>query len=175
MRKEHFFTFRNDGENAPEPKPQELTFSLYYTIDGKEESVYETYNFYTRRMVGEYTLLDCCEIPSFYRPFYYNAALLLFPKNFEINNETHACDFIGNIKSAGKTTKNDNKQCHGRLFYSITNGATMEREVELISSKDGSSNGTVFRNTLDSVNFDLNKGEYNLTIKQLDLLVFELA
>ena len=116
-------------------------------------------------MVGKYTLLDCCEIPSFYRPFYYNAALLLFPKNFGINNNTHAYKFIENIETAGKTTKNDNKECHGRLFYSITNGATMEREVELISNKDGSSNGTVFRNTLDSVNFDLNKGEYNLTIK----------
>ena len=105
------------------------------------------------------------EIPSFYRPFFFNAVLLLFPKNFGINSNTHSYDFLEKVRRKGTdnlTKAADSKECHGRLFYSIANGISLKENIEEKGFTDGR---YVSQNVLEKVTLDINQGQYNLTVK----------
>ena len=179
--------YLNCGANSKETfKYQEIVFELSYDI--KEDGVDKSYRiesdklkFVTGKLNKENStqpLMNAMEIPTFYRPFYFNAVLLLFPQNFDINNETHACEFNEKVVNARVTRQDDieydekgnivekemyedSKYCHGRLFYSIANGISLSEDMKY----EGYSN-TKKVNYLNKVVLDINQGEYNLTIKK---------
>ena len=176
---------------------QELIFELSYTIneDGIDKSYRVTskdLKFVTgkidKKNVDEILpIMNAMEIPSFYRPFYFNAVLLLFPKNFGINESTHAYEFNDKVKDAERTLNretyvNENneiidlekpfehsKYCHGRLFYSIANGVSLSEKIKV----DNNTND-VNVNCLEKVTLDINQGEYNITIQKPFRLYDEL-
>ena len=92
-----------------------ITFGVTFSINGEEY-----YEEITNTNSGEniiYSGSDVLErgysankikLDSFYRPFFFNAVLLLLPQNF---NKT-------------KTTVYNSRNAYGRLYYSIANGCT---------------------------------------------------
>lgn len=183
------------GSNPKNFNYQLLTFELSYDIkdDDGVDRTYHTQSsnlkFVTGRIVNKTNderiqpIMNAMEIPSFYRPFYFNAVLLLFPKNMGIDEYTHACEFNRCVRDASNVTLNhddrttnedgeevgqlyeDSKKCHGRLFYSIANGTSMSEKM--ISKNDnGVNDGNKIVNYLSKVVLDVNQGEYSLTIKK---------
>ena len=166
------------GNNDDTFNYQTIVFKMTYDMKNEEGVgiTYHTQSSYLKFVTGRISneelsngqiqpIMNAMEMPSFYRPFYFNAVLLLFPDNFEINQSTHAYEFNEKVTGAELTSYKHSKDCHGRLFYSIANGTSMSEEMES-KNDNGENDGNRIVNYLNKVVLDVNQGEYSLTINK---------
>lgn len=145
--------FRVYTLDVVDEKCDKLTLTVYYTvynIDG--EVIYVSHEEVVRTEVDIQNVsnVDGIKLPSYYRPFTFNAVVLLLPQG------AFNLDKLEYNNKATNTTNND-----GLLFYSIANGITLRDEIV---TENGSIK-TIYR--LGDINFNYNINKYSLDIKNV--------
>jgi hypothetical protein len=132
-----------------------LTLTIYYTVYNTDGDIeYVSHEDISKEHVEIQNVSDinCVKLPSYYRPFTFNAVVLLLPKG-EF--------YLDTLKPINENTTSNTTNNDGLLFYSIANGITLRDEIV---TTDGSLK-IMYR--LGDIRFNYNINEYTLDIKNI--------